>query len=116
MSATDVRNELWKGSKYLARATDASGAKLGKLAIITYRIALSDHDAGFTLDEYAFRAAIRAAQKNAGDFEESDADDDFSLPSDGVLYSDSVSGGAARGRRSSALVWEREAATVREKR
>ena len=66
-SATGIMSDLFTGSRWLERATDATGtSKLGRLAIITYRIAKADD--GFTLDEAAFRSVMATAQEEAIDF------------------------------------------------
>ena len=61
-STEHVMAELWKGHRFLQRATDANGRPLGKLAIISYRCVTSDEDV-FTLDAFALRSAVLAAQQ-----------------------------------------------------
>ena len=62
-----VMTELWKGKRFLQRATDEQGQPFGKLAIISYRC-VPRHDDAFTLDAFALRSAVLAAQQNDVEF------------------------------------------------
>ena len=54
-----IMSELWSGHMYLERCMDREGNKLGKLAIISYRVTTAKD--GFTLDAHALRCAVAAA-------------------------------------------------------
>ena len=66
-STLAVMHELWKGHRFLERATDAGGRPLGKLAIISYRCVTSTADV-FTLDAHALRSTVLAAQQSDVDY------------------------------------------------
>jgi hypothetical protein len=56
-----VMTELWSGHRYLAPASTKEGGKLGRIAIVSYRVAGAPTD-DFAFDVHSFLTVVHAAK------------------------------------------------------